>query len=123
MRFTPEWVVAAQERLGVDIAMVLDECPPWPIERGAAAESLERTLEWARRAAVARRRPGATALFGIVQGSTFRDLRERAAAELGRLPFDGYAIGGVSVGEPIDRAARRGRMDRAGAAGRDARAT
>ncbi len=100
VRFTPEWVVAAQERIEVDIAMVLDECPPWPIGREAAASSLERTLEWARRAVEARRRPEATALFGIAQGSAFRELRERAAEELGRLPFDGFAIGGVSVGEP-----------------------
>jgi len=100
VRFTPEQVVAAQERLGVDLAMVLDECPPWPIEEAAAERSLERTLEWARRAVAARRRPERTALFGIAQGSVFRRLRERAARELAELPFDGYAIGGVSVGEP-----------------------
>ena len=100
LRFTPEQVVAAQERLGVDLAMVLDECPPWPIEEAAAERSLERTLEWARRAVAARRRPERTALFGIAQGSVFRRLRERAARELAELPFDGYAIGGVSVGEP-----------------------
>ncbi len=100
IRFTPESVVAAQETLGVDLAMVLDECPPWPIEEGAAARSLERTLGWARRAVAARRHPERTALFGIAQGSSFRRLRERAAVELAGLPFDGYAIGGVSVGEP-----------------------
>jgi len=100
VRFTPESVVASQERIGVDVAMVLDECPPWPIEREAAASSLYRTLRWARRALEARRRPEATALFGIAQGSVFRDLRERAGAELSGMPFDGFAIGGVSVGEP-----------------------
>jgi queuine tRNA-ribosyltransferase len=100
VRFTPESVVAAQEALGVDLAMALDECPPWPIAEPAAEASLERTLAWARRALSARRASAATALFGIAQGSTYRRLRERAAAELGRLPFDGYAIGGVSVGEP-----------------------
>lgn len=100
VRFTPASVVEAQERLGVDVAMVLDECPPWPIEEAEAALSLERTLAWARRASDARRRPEATALFGIAQGSCYRRLRERAAAELARLPFDGFAIGGVSVGEP-----------------------
>lgn len=100
VRFTPASVVEAQERLGVDVAMVLDECPPWPIEEAEAALSLERTLAWARRAIDARRRPAATALFGIAQGSSYRRLRERAAAELARLPFDGFAIGGVSVGEP-----------------------
>jgi queuine tRNA-ribosyltransferase len=100
VRFIPESVVAAQEAIGVDLAMVLDECPPWPIEEAAAERSLERTLAWARRAVEARRRPEQTALFGIAQGSAYRRLRERAAAELARLPFDGYAIGGVSVGEP-----------------------
>lgn len=99
-RFTPESVVAAQERLGVDVAMVLDECPPWPIEEEAALRSLERTLAWARRALDVRRRPERTALFAIAQGSVYRGLRERAAAELAELPFDGFAIGGVSVGEP-----------------------
>ena len=100
LRLTPEGVVADQERMGVDLAMVLDECPPWPVTEEAAARSLERTLEWARRAQAARRRPEHTALFGIVQGGVHRRLRERAAAELAALPFDGLAIGGVSVGEP-----------------------
>jgi queuine tRNA-ribosyltransferase len=99
LRFTPEGVVRFQERMGVDVAMVLDECPPWPIEREAAAASWERTLEWARRARDASR-GGPGGLFGIVQGSVYRDLRERAAADLAPLGFDGHAIGGVSVGEP-----------------------
>jgi queuine tRNA-ribosyltransferase len=101
VRFTPAGVVAAQERLGVDLAMVLDDCPVWPIDEPGAARSLERTLEWARRSLDARRRSGATALFAIAQGSVFRRLRERAAAGLAGLDFDGYAIGGVSVGEPV----------------------
>jgi len=100
VRFTPESVVASQERMGVDIAMVLDECPPWPIDPAAAAASWERTLGWARRARQAWRREDATGLFGIVQGSVYRGLRERAAGELAELDFAGYAIGGVSVGEP-----------------------
>jgi queuine tRNA-ribosyltransferase len=100
VRLTPEGVVAAQERMGVDLAMVLDECPPWPIAEEAAERSLERTLDWARRALSGRRRPEATALFGIVQGSVYRGLRERSVEELAALPFDGLAIGGVSVGEP-----------------------
>ncbi len=99
LRFTPEGVVSFQERMGVDIAMMLDECPPWPVEKAVAAASWERTLCWARRARAAWRE-GDTALFGIVQGSAYRDLRERAAAELAELDFPGYAIGGVSVGEP-----------------------
>ena len=100
VRFTPESVVAAQEAMGVDLAMVLDECPPGrsrrpPPSGRSSAPSAGRG---------GRSRPGAgrsaTALFGIAQGSAWRRLRERAAAELARLPFDGYAIGGVSVGEP-----------------------
>jgi queuine tRNA-ribosyltransferase len=98
LRFTPEGVVHFQERIGVDIAMVLDECTAWPVEPAAAAASWERTLGWARRSRAAWR-GGGGGLFGIVQGSVFRDLRERAAAELSELGFDGCAIGGVSVGE------------------------
>ena len=97
LRFTPEGVVDLQARMGVDIAMVLDECPPWPIERGVAEASWKRTLAWARRAREASKAGG---LFGIVQGSVFPDLRQRAAEELAQVDFDGYAIGGVSVGEP-----------------------
>jgi len=101
LRFTPENVVSSQQRMGVDIAMVLDECPPWPIEHAAAAKSLDLTLSWAEKA---RRswddsRPGG--LFGIAQGSAYEDLRLRAAARLRELDFHGYAIGGVSVGEGI----------------------
>jgi queuine tRNA-ribosyltransferase len=99
LRFTPESVVDAQERMGVDIAMVLDECTPWPVERAAAEASWERTLDWARRARMAST-GGPGFLFGIVQGSVFRGLRERAAQDLAGLGFDGHAIGGVSVGEP-----------------------
>jgi queuine tRNA-ribosyltransferase len=98
LRFTPEGVVAAQERMGVDVAMVLDECPPWPIDEREAAESWRRTLGWARRAREVW--TGKSGLFGIVQGSAFRGLRERAAAEIAELGFAGHAIGGVSVGEP-----------------------
>ena len=109
VRFTPEGVVAMQARLGVDVAMVLDECPPWPIAEGAAEASWRRTLAWAERSlpASASARAGGWqgALFGIAQGSAYRGLRERAADELAALAFDGYAIGGVSVGEP--EAARR----------------
>jgi queuine tRNA-ribosyltransferase len=99
LRFTPEGVVNLQERMGVDMAMVLDECPPWPIERAAAEASWKRTLAWALRAREAwKARAGG--LFGIVQGSVFPDLRQRAAEELAEVGFDGHAIGGVSVGEP-----------------------
>src|SRR4029079_2174218 len=100
LRFTPEGVVDFQQRMGVDIAMVLDECTAWPVERGAAAASWERTLAWARRARAALK-GGRGGLFGIVQGSVYRDLREQAAVDLAALDFDGYAIGGVAVGEPL----------------------
>jgi queuine tRNA-ribosyltransferase len=104
LRFTPEGVVDLQRRLGVDVAMVLDECPPFPVEREVAAAAWERTLSWARRARDSSAGlPGG--LFGIVQGSVWRDLRARAAADLAALGFDGHAIGGVAVGEPA--AARR----------------
>jgi queuine tRNA-ribosyltransferase len=101
VRLTPESVVDMQRRLGVDVAMVLDECPPWPVEPAAAAASLARTQRWAARARDGwERSPGVGGLFGIVQGSVFREQRERAARDLAALAFDGYAIGGVSVGEP-----------------------
>lgn len=100
LRFTPGGVVEAQERLGVDVAMVLDECPAHTASEPEADLAWRRTFRWAERAIGARRRPEATALFGIVQGGVHRALRERAADELARLPFDGFAIGGVSVGEP-----------------------
>lgn len=100
VRFTPEKVVELQRRLGVDVAMVLDECPPWPVTREAAAEALARTNEWARRSR--RQWSGDSGgLFAIVQGSTYPDLRRQGAQQLGDLDFDGYAIGGVSVGEPL----------------------
>jgi queuine tRNA-ribosyltransferase len=101
LRFTPEDVVGFQQRMGVDVAMVLDECTPWPVERAAAAASWERTLAWARSARSAwRGGEKGGGLFGIVQGSSYPELRLRAAADLAALDFDGYAIGGVSVGEP-----------------------
>jgi queuine tRNA-ribosyltransferase len=98
VRLTPENVAGMQQRIGVDLAMMLDECPPWPVEHEEAESALERTLGWARRGRAAWNGEGG--YFGIVQGSTFRDLRERAVASLVELDFDGYAIGGVSVGEP-----------------------
>ena len=102
VELTPERVVEFQQQVGVDAAMVLDECPPWPVERAAAAEALRRTNLWARRSLDrwgAAGGSGAAGLFGIVQGSFFEDLRLAAAEDLADLPFDGYAIGGVSVGE------------------------
>ncbi|HVS02209.1 MAG TPA: tRNA guanosine(34) transglycosylase Tgt [Thermoanaerobaculia bacterium] len=99
LRLTPESVVELQQRLGVDVAMVLDECPPWPVAERAAAASLERTRRWAERSLAAwAGEPGG--LFAVVQGSTYPGLRRRGAEELAPLPFSGFAIGGVSVGEP-----------------------
>lgn len=98
-RFTPESVVESQCRLGVDIAMVLDECPPWPIGEKEAAKSLDLTLGWAERARRAWPKDQPGGLFGIVQGSAYEHLRMRAAERMAEFDFPGYAIGGVSVGE------------------------
>jgi queuine tRNA-ribosyltransferase len=100
VRLTPESVVEAQQRLGVDVAMVLDECPPWPQERAVIEAALARTTRWAERARSSWRPSGRALLFGIVQGGFFPELRCRAVDDLAALDFDGYAIGGVSVGEP-----------------------
>ncbi|GAC1501628.1 MAG: tRNA guanosine(34) transglycosylase Tgt [Vulcanimicrobiaceae bacterium] len=97
-RFTPENVLEFQEAIGVDIAMILDVCVKLPAERAELETAVRRTSEWARRAAHARSRPE-TALFGIVQGGLDEALRERSAAAMVELHFDGYAIGGLSVGE------------------------
>ena len=104
----PETAMEIQSVLGSDINMAFDECPPYPCEHDYAAQSLELTLRWARRCrdwAADHPRSETTGLpqlrFGIVQGATFADLRERSARELVDLDFDGYAIGGVSVGEPV----------------------
>ncbi len=96
---TPEDVIRAQERLGPDIAMILDECPPGDADRATVAAAAERTAQWAKRAAAARRRAD-QAVFGIVQGGTHLDLRVASARILVGIGFDGYALGGLSVGEP-----------------------
>jgi queuine tRNA-ribosyltransferase len=99
----PREAIEAQRKLGSDIAMVLDECPPWPCDREYACKSLELSLQWAARCReeAADFRDNGQLLFGIVQGSVFDDLREKSARELVKIGFDGYAIGGVSVGEPV----------------------
>ena len=98
---SPEIAMAIQATLGSDIAMVLDECPPWPCEREYAARSLEMTIRWAKRCKEANaERRGQQLVFGIVQGATFPDLRRESAHATVEIAFDGYAIGGVSVGEP-----------------------
>jgi queuine tRNA-ribosyltransferase len=95
---TPEKAVEIQAALGSDIAMVLDECVPYPATYDYALTSQELTTRWARRAKTARH-SAEQALFGIVQGGMYPDLREKSARELVELDFDGYALGGFSVGE------------------------
>jgi queuine tRNA-ribosyltransferase len=111
---SPERAADIQAQLGSDIAMVLDECLAYPSAPGAARESMERTLRWAGRArgrflALRGETPGGPivtnpgqAQFGIVQGSVFADLREESAQRTVAIGFEGYAIGGLSVGEPTD---------------------
>ncbi|HEV3410180.1 MAG TPA: tRNA guanosine(34) transglycosylase Tgt, partial [Chthoniobacterales bacterium] len=96
---SPEIAMEVQAALGSDIAMVLDECPPWPCEHEYAARSLEMTIRWARRSKEAPHASGQL-VFGIVQGATFADLRRESAEATVQIGFDGYAVGGVSVGEP-----------------------
>ncbi len=95
----PVEAMRIQRGLGSDIAMVFDECPPYPCDRDYACKAVERTLAWAASCAEQPRAPGQL-VFGIVQGGVHEDLRERCAAALLDIGFDGYAIGGVSVGEP-----------------------
>ena len=103
--FSPEGVVLIERQIGADIIMVLDECTPFPCERQYARESNELTLRWAERCKETfEKNPAlyghAQALFGIVQGSTYEDIREISARKLVTIGFDGYAIGGLAVGEP-----------------------
>jgi queuine tRNA-ribosyltransferase len=99
---TAERAVEVQGLLGADVQMQLDVCPPADAPREAVELAVARTTRWARRA-LSTSRPEAQALFGIVQGGCFADLRAAHASELGVLPLDGLALGGFSVGEPIDR--------------------
>ncbi len=95
---TPEGVVALQETLGVDIMICLDECPGYPAPEAEVRRAAARTLDWAGRSQAARRRPEA-ALFAVVQGGMFPQGRREQAQALRELEFDGYALGGLSVGE------------------------
>ena len=100
---TPELSIEVQEALGVDVAMAFDECIEWPADRDRVARSTERTTRWLKRCHAARRQPDRTALLGIVQGGFYEDLRIAHAHEIVDLDLDGYAIGGLSVGEPTDQ--------------------
>lgn len=95
---TPELSIKIQESLGADIIMCFDECPPAEAERGYVERSLAMTTRWARRCKEAHSRADQH-LFGIVQGGRFSDLRQRSLQELQQIGFDGYALGGLSVGE------------------------
>jgi len=103
-RLTPESALEVQRALGSDIAMVLDECPPGDADRAVVARAHRRTLAWAARARELHERWGGAArgqaLFGIAQGGTDPELRAEAARAVSALDFDGYAVGGLSVGEP-----------------------
>jgi queuine tRNA-ribosyltransferase len=106
MMLSPEKSMEIQAALGSDIAMLFDECPPYPCDEKYAATSLALTTRWAKRCKqwITDNQPLTAGLaqnhFGIVQGSIYADLREQSARELVELDFDGYAVGGVSVGEP-----------------------
>ncbi|HQH74723.1 MAG TPA: tRNA guanosine(34) transglycosylase Tgt, partial [bacterium] len=98
VRFTPESVIQLENDLGADIIMCFDECTPYPVTREYAGESVEMTTRWAERCRQAHQR-GDQALFAIVQGGVFSDLREKSARDLTALDFPGYAIGGLMIGE------------------------
>lgn len=97
----PERSIAAQRQLGSDIVMIFDECTPYPVTFDESQKSMELSLRWAKRSLVAHA-DSPSALFGIVQGSMFLDQRENSLEALVEMGFDGYAIGGLSVGEPKD---------------------
>src|SRR5882724_1878830 len=106
---SPEIAMQIQTALVSDIAMVFDECPPYPCEHEYASASLDRTLRWAERCRSWLEKQSADhrpLTFGIVQGAVYHDLRKRSASSLVDLDFDGYAVGGVSVGEPEEEMMR-----------------
>jgi queuine tRNA-ribosyltransferase len=99
MDLTPERSIEIQNALGADIIMAFDECTPFPADEGLAQAGVRRTLGWMERCMKAHRRAESQALFGIVQGSVYPELRKACATSLAALDLPGYAIGGVSVGE------------------------
>jgi queuine tRNA-ribosyltransferase len=102
---SPELSISIQRTLDSDVVMVFDECPPYPATRDEAARSMELSLRWAKRSRIAHG-DSANALFGIVQGGMHEDLRDASLGGLTAIGFDGYAIGGLSVGEPKDEMLR-----------------
>lgn len=97
---SPEKSIHIQNSIGSDIMMCFDECPPYPCKRDYMEKSMERTLRWAKRCKEANKNKDSQGMFGIVQGGEYMDLRIRCANELVAMDFDGYSIGGTSVGEP-----------------------
>ena len=106
---TPEKAVEIQEALGSDIAMVLDECIPPDATRDYVRNSTERTIRWAERCLGARRKPDQL-MFGIIQGGLFDDLRQSCVDAMSALPFEGFAVGGLGVGEGEDQLYRVGSL-------------
>ena len=100
LMFTPENVMETEEDLGADIIMAFDECCPYPSTYEYTKKSMERTTRWAERCKKAHKNTEEQSLFGIIQGGFFEDLRKKSAKDLIDLDFPGYAIGGISVGEP-----------------------
>ncbi len=99
--FTPELVIEIQEIIGSDIMMPLDVCPPYPVSHTTAKDAVEKTLKWLKRSKEAKKNNW-QALFGIVQGSVYEDLRKESALRTVEMDMDGYSIGGLSVGEPAE---------------------
>ncbi len=97
--FSPESVMEIEEKIGADIIMAFDECAPYPCTKEYMANSVERTIRWAKRCLAAHKRED-QALFGICQGGDFADIRQYCAETLTALPFDGFSIGGTAIGEP-----------------------
>ena len=99
---SPEKSISIQNNLGSDIMMAFDECVPYPADYEYTRKSMERTTRWAERCKVANKNPDRQGLFGIVQGGMYKDLRETSTKQLVDLDFPGYAVGGLSVGEPAE---------------------
>lgn len=97
--FSPESVIKLEEEIGADIIMSFDECAPFPVTKDYMMESVNRTIRWETRCLKAKKRKD-QALFGIIQGGDYADLRQYCCEKLTPLPFDGFAIGGTAIGEP-----------------------
>ena len=107
---TPEKSISIQNNLGSDIMMSFDECPSYPVTHEYMEESVNRTLRWAKRGKEAHKNEKTQALFGIVQGGIFEDMRKYSAEETVKMNFDGYSIGGVAVGEGAEKSEVKNKM-------------